>query len=134
MFAYLTTYVVSLISLIVLDAIFLGVLMRNFYSSAFGDLMKSPIDFRYAVLFYVLYTVGVLILVIMPALQKGSITTALMLGAVLGVIAYMTYDLTGAATIKGFPTSIIIIDILWGGLATAIVSSVGYQILLHLTK
>ena len=75
-----------------------------------------------------LFIVGVFIFTIMPAVEKNSLTSAITLGALFGFFTYATYDLTNLATLKGWPLNIVFIDIIWGTVLTAIVSTAGFYI------
>ena len=83
-----------------------------------------------AVLFYMIYVVGVVTFVISPALEKGSLGYALTRGALFGFVAYATYDLTNLATMKGFTTKVVVVDLAWGAFLTMVVAGVTY-IALH---
>ncbi|QQS19909.1 DUF2177 family protein [Candidatus Saccharibacteria bacterium] len=113
----------------VLDYIWLGTVAKTFYRSQIGKLLLDKPNMTAAVLFYIIYVVGVVTFVISPALEKGSLTHALTRGALFGFVAYATYDLTNLATIKGFTTKVVVVDLLWGALLTATVAGVTYAIL-----
>lgn len=78
--------------------------------------------------FYLIYSLGVCIFVLAPALTKQSCSYALTYGALFGLFCYMTYDLTNLAVIRDFPTRLAFIDIAWGSFATASVSGLAYWI------
>jgi uncharacterized membrane protein len=78
------------------------------------------------VLFYALYVAGVAVFVIVPALDRGRWIRAAGLGALFGVVAYATYDLTNLATLNGFSQKLAVIDMLWGATITAASASAGY--------
>lgn len=111
-----------------LDYLFLAVLAHQFYKTRFGELMKTPADLRFALLFYVFYILGILFFVVAPAVAKQSLAFAMFAGMFFGFIAYMTYDLTNAATLKGFPLSIIIPDIVWGSIVSGLVAVIGFLV------
>ena len=67
-----------------------------------------------------------LILAVAPAVERGSLTWAFLLGAVLGLVAYATYDLSNAATLKHWPVKIVVMDVAWGALLTAATSAAAY--------
>jgi uncharacterized membrane protein len=71
---------------------------------------------------------GVFIFVILPAVQKNSLASAILLGALFGFFTYATYDLTNLATLKNWPLNIVFIDILWGTVLTSIVGTAGFYI------
>ncbi|MEM7461985.1 MAG: DUF2177 family protein [Pseudomonadota bacterium] len=114
---------------LVIDAIWLGYLARDFYQRHLGALIREDILFGVAGLFYVLYTVSVVVFVVIPAQKSGSLAQAILLGAFLGLVAYGTYDLTNLATLKGWSVTASVVDMAWGTFLTATISSVGYLVL-----
>lgn len=125
---FLKLFVIAFPVFLVIDMIWLGLVAKNFYAKQIGFLMKSDINWTAAIIFYLLFIVGLIIFVIMPALQKNSFTTALLLGALFGLITYATYDLTNLATIKDWPIIITIVDLIWGTVLSASVSVVSFLI------
>ena len=93
-----------------------------------GDLMASEPKLLAASAFYLIYTLGVCIFVIAPALTKQSFSDALIYGALFGLFCYMTYDLTNLAVIRNFPTKLAFIDIAWGSFVTALCSGIAYWV------
>jgi uncharacterized membrane protein len=67
-----------------------------------------------AILFYLLFIVGMLIFAVRPAILPGRPDEALLLGALLGLISYATYDLTNLATLKDWPLVVTVVDLVWG--------------------
>jgi uncharacterized membrane protein len=76
-------------------------------------------------IFYLLYVAGVLILVVLPSLDAPA-TRAVLLGAVFGLVAYATYDLTNLATLMRWPLNVTLIDLAWGAFLTAATSAAGW--------
>ncbi len=112
----------------VLDFIWLSVVAKNFYRSELGSALLDKPNMVAAVLFYVIYIVGVVAFVIAPALDKGSLAHAALYGALFGFVAYATYDLTNLATLKVFTPKLVVVDLLWGAALTAVVASVTYWV------
>ncbi|MBS1619444.1 MAG: DUF2177 family protein, partial [Bacteroidetes bacterium] len=81
-----------------------------------------------AIIFYLIYIGGILFFAVVPAMREQVWTTALVNGAVLGLLCYATYDLTNLATIARFPVVVVIVDILWGIFLTAAVSTITFLI------
>jgi uncharacterized membrane protein len=109
-----------------LDLLWLGVVARNFYWTQLGDLVRDKPDLGVAALFYAGYVAGVVFFAIMPALQTGGVWRAVLLGALLGLFGYGTYDLTNLATLKGYPPLLAAVDIAWGTFLTAAASAAGF--------
>lgn len=107
----------------ILDFVWLGYIAKKIYYKAMGQLLLEKPNMTAALIFYVIYVVGVVVFVIKPALDNGSAWQALIYGAFFGFVAYATYDLTNRSTMKGFPRKIVIIDMIWGTLLTATVTT-----------
>lgn len=106
------------------DAVWLGWISRSLYVAEIGPLLRQPPNFVAAGLFYALYITCLVIMVLKPAHAAGSVSQALFYGAVFGLAAYGTYDLTNLAVMKGFTTKIALIDMAWGSVLTGLVSAV----------
>jgi len=101
---------------------------KDFYRGQIGSLLKSDINWTAAIIFFLLFIVGLVVFVITPAVEKGSWTYALVFGAFFGLITYATYDLTNLATIKDWPILVPLVDLAWGAVLAASVSVVTYLI------
>ncbi|MFZ2494752.1 MAG: DUF2177 family protein [Candidatus Saccharimonadales bacterium] len=110
----------------VIDALWLSVIANKFYKSQIGPLLLEKPNMTAAVLFYVIYVIGIVAYVVTPALEKGSWQHAVGYGALFGFVAYATYDLTNLATLKGWSTKLVIVDLLWGAVLTAAVAGLTY--------
>lgn len=111
----------------VIDSVWLKSTSK-FYRRNLGHLMADKPHLGYAVVFYVLYIIGIVFFALRPALESDSWLAALGLGAALGTFAYATYDLTNAATLKKWPLSIVVVDILWGAVLTGLATVVGWLV------
>lgn len=103
-----------------IDIIWLSQSVNYFYSPHIGDLLRETPLILPAILFYLIYPLGVTILVIVPKLDNGSLRSILFNGLVLGVVAYGTYNLTNMAALKGWSVNVVIVDMIWGGVLTGI--------------
>jgi uncharacterized membrane protein len=112
----------------ILDFVWLGFIAKKLYYEEMGAILLEKFNMVPALIFYVVYVVGVVILVVNPALAKDSLTHAALYGALFGLVAYATYDLTSLAVLKGFSTKIVVIDLVWGAILTAVVASVTYTV------
>ena len=113
----------------IMDFIWLGFLAKKLYFNEMGQILLKEFNMVPALIFYVIYVVGIVIFVINPALDKNSLSHAAIYGALFGLVAYATYDLTSLAVIKGFSTKIVVIDMLWGMLITSSVATITYLII-----
>lgn len=109
-----------------LDFLWLGFVAKKLYYGEMGKLLLDKPHMVPALLFYVIYIIGVIVFVVNPALAKGSLAHAAGYGALFGLVAYATYDLTSLAVVQGFSAKIVIIDMLWGVVLTAVVSSLTF--------
>ena len=123
-----TAYVSGLIAFLLIDYIWLKYVALSFYRGHIGHLMTDKPNLAIALVFYLVYVVGVIVLAVYPALEKQSWTIALLYGGLLGFVAYGTYDITNLATLKGWPPIVAIVDIIWGTVLTASVATISYFI------
>lgn len=120
---WILLWIAAAVLFLAIDMVWLLWLGRGFYVSEIGNLLRQSPNFGAAGAFYILYVTGLMIMVIWPAVQAQSVQQALVQGALLGLIAYGTYDLTNLAVMKGFTTKIAMIDMLWGTVLTASVAA-----------
>lgn len=125
MIANLAAIAAAAISVMLLDAVWLGWLMKDFVRERIGPLMLETPRFGIAALFYLLYGVAVLVFVVRPAADAGSFARAAALGALLGFFCYMTYDLSNLATLKNWSAQFAIVDMLWGTFVTVVAGVAG---------
>ena len=119
----LIAYVATLLTFLLLDGIWLGLLMAPTYRELLGSLMLDKPLLLPAAVFYCLYVIGCVVFVVLPAL---SWQRAANLGALLGLVAYGTYDLTNWATLRDWSVQVSLMDWAWGTVATAVACTVGY--------
>jgi uncharacterized membrane protein len=125
---FLKIYLVALPTFVALDAIWLGLVAKNFYREQIGFLIKPNFNLPAAIVFYLLFIGGLTLFVIGPALEKHSWQHALLFGAFFGLVTYATYDLTNLASIKDWPLVVTLVDLAWGAAASASVSYLSYFI------
>lgn len=123
---YVIAFAATAIVFLVLDMIWLGVVAKDFYQGEIGGLLRANPNLGAAVAFYLLYVAGVVFFAVAPALDGGGFWRALLVGALLGLFAYGTYDLTNLATLEGFTRRMAMIDLAWGTVLTASAASGGY--------
>lgn len=123
---YLKQYLITLVIFLGIDAIWLGFVAKGFYSKYIGHVMAENPNFIAAGIFYLINIIGILIFCVNPALQKHSLITAVILGALYGLFTYATYDLTNLATIKDWPLIVTIVDIIWGIVLTSTVAAISF--------
>lgn len=119
-------YVSSLLFLVALDALWLTVLMGATYKAFLGPLMLDQPRLGVAVVFYLLYTVGLVVFAILPGVAAQDWRQTAVLSALFGLLAYATYDLSNLATLKGWSSTLSLIDIGWGAVLSGGAGTVGY--------
>ena len=119
-------YIGALLAFLVLDGLWLGVLMSSTYKELLGSLMLAQPKWGPAIVFYLMYVLGVVLFVVLPALARASARRAALAGAFFGLVAYGTYDMTNWATLQGWSAQLALMDMAWGGLLTCLASLSGY--------
>lgn len=125
---YVIAYVVVALVFCALDAAWLGLLAKNFYREQIGSLLLAQPNRLAAAVFYMFYIAGVIVFAVAPALADspdGAATPALLRGALFGLLAYMTYDLTNMATLRGWSWTIAAVDMAWGMFVTSVAACAG---------
>ena len=125
---FIKLYLIALPVFLVIDAIWLGIISKNFYKNQIGFLIKTEINWLSAVIFYLIFIAGLVFFVILPAMGKNSWSYALLAGILFGLVTYATYDLTNMATIKDWPLLVTIIDLFWGMFIAGSVSIITFLI------
>ena len=119
--------------MLVIDAIWLGVIAKSMYANAMGGLMSPNPNLWAAAAFYLMFPLGLLIFAVLPQADSPVWKAALM-GALFGFFAYSTYDLTNLAVIKDWPVGLTFIDMAWGTMVSGIAAAVGKLALDYLNK
>jgi uncharacterized membrane protein len=122
------SYVLTSIVFFAIDMVWLGFLAKGIYRKYLGHLLSDQVNWPAAIIFYLLFIVGIFVFVILPSVEKNSLISAIALGAFFGLVTYATYDLTNLATLKNWPLPIVFIDLAWGAVLTSLVSAAGYGI------
>lgn len=124
---YIYLYLLTVPVFFAIDMLWLGVVAKGFYQEKLVNFL-GPVNWTAAIVFYLIFIVGILIFAVMPALQTQSLMKALVLGALFGFFAYATYDLTNLATLKDWPLTVVIVDTLWGAVLSGSVATASYLI------
>ena len=113
---------IAFVLFLIIDFVWLSIAVKYIYKPALGSLLLNKPILSAALLFYFLYIFGLTFLILLPNLKDFQIFNAFWMGAIFGLVAYGTYDLTNLATIKGWSLKVTIIDLIWGGILTSTVS------------
>ena len=130
---YLIAYFASLTGFVAIDALWLSNMASRIYKPQLGGLALENFSITPAVAFYLLYGVGLVVFAVMPGVGAGRIGHAAAMGALFGLVAYATYDLTNLATLKGWPLPLTLVDLAWGTFATSVAAGIGAAATLYLT-
>lgn len=123
---FIKIYLIALPIFFIIDFIWLALIARKFYFTELSHLMKTNINWTAAIIFYLLFIIGLIIFAIAPALEKKSLASAIVLGGLFGFFSYATYDLTNLATLKNWPLTVTVVDIIWGVVLAGSVSAITY--------
>ena len=126
--SYIAPYFVGLLVLVLGDIAWVGYLMSGFYQNHLFAIMAPSINVPGAILFYLSYSFGIFFFATKPALKERSIRNAALYGALLGFVAYGTYDFTNQATLLGWSFIVTIVDVLWGMALTAAAATIAVAV------
>jgi uncharacterized membrane protein len=124
----LKIYLASFAAFLVLDLLWLGVVAKGVYRRQIGFLMADSPDWLAAGMFYLLFVAGILVFVIQPGLETGTLRSTLLKGAFFGLVTYAAFDLTSQAVLRDWPWKLTAVDMAWGALLTASVAAVGWVV------
>jgi len=119
--------VVTLVIFTLVDLVWLVKVAPKLYRKYIGHLMSEKVNMIGAGLFYLIFIIGLVFFVVGP--QVDNPIQAFLSGAMFGLVTYATYDLTNLATLKAWPVTITVIDLIWGTLVTAVTSGLVVLIL-----
>ena len=122
-----STLFAALIFLII-DVIWLSFAVKSFYRPNIGHLLVDRPVMWAAAMFYIVYVLGLAIVIIEPSLSHENTLKSVLQAFMFGLVAYGTYNLTNMATVKGWSPSVVFVDMLWGGSLTAFSSYFGILI------
>jgi len=125
-------YGIVLVIFFLIDMVWLGLIAKNLYAKYLGYLMAPNINWAAALIFYMIFILGLLVFIIQPALLEKDILKLILTAALFGLVTYATYDLTNLATVKDWPLLITFVDLAWGMSLSVLVSTLSYFILLKL--
>lgn len=126
---WLVYFAITFVVFMGIDLIWLGFVAKNIYSKYLGYLMAPRVNWVAALVFYVIFITGVLYFVIAPSLVDRDFTQLVIRAMLFGFITYATYDLTNLATVRDWPITITVIDLIWGTTLSTSVSVISYLII-----
>ena len=132
MLLFIKLFIISFVIFFAIDLIWLGVIAKNLYQKYIGKLLKKDVNWVAAIVFYLLFIAGLVLFVLIPGVDKNSLSHVMIYGALFGFITYATYDLTNLATLKDWSKEITLIDLAWGtflGFSTSTISYLLFQLI-----
>lgn len=123
---YLTAYFATFTVFVICDMAWLGTMASRLYRPTLGDIMLADVNLPAGIAFYLIYPIGLVIFAVLPALRSGSLTEAILYGALFGCFTYLTYDLTNQATLRNWTTQLTLIDVGWGTVLGGIAAAAGF--------
>ena len=124
----LKLYIFTIPIFFAIDILWLGIIAKNVYKKYLGNFLSDQVNWVAAIIFYLIFIAGIIIFAVLPAIEKDSMLRAIIFGALFGFFTYATYDLTNLATLKGWPVTIVIIDMIWGMVLSGVVSTASFFI------
>jgi uncharacterized membrane protein len=126
--------VVSGIVFLIADALMLGLVIAPIFRSHLGDTMLEGLRIGPAVAFYLLYMAGLTWFAGVPALRDADAMPALINGAILGLVAYGTYELTSWTVMRDWHPQMVITDMIWGAVLSGVSAYIGARVALAITS
>jgi uncharacterized membrane protein len=124
--AYGVAWVAAAVVFLGLDAVWLAFSASVLYRPLLGDLLREDFLLAPTALFYLIYTIGIVVFAVSPALATGRWSAAGLRGMFLGLFGYSVYDLTNQATLRDWPVAVTLADLVWGTLLTAVAAIAGF--------
>ena len=131
---WIIAYIAAAVAFGALDAVWLRWAANNLYRPVIGSIMADDFRMGAAAAFYLIYIAGMVWFAIRPGLEAESVGTAVLNGALLGGLCYVTFDLTNQAVMKVWATHISVADIAWGAFATGIAAGAATWVTLKLAS
>ena len=124
----LSSTVLAALIFLIIDIIWLSFAVKSFYRPNIGHLLLDKPVMWASVMFYIIYVVGIGVIIIEPSINYNNTFSFLFKAFIFGLVAYGTYNLTNMATIKGWSPSVVFVDMIWGGSLTAFSSYYGIML------
>ena len=125
---YLKLYALTIPIFFIIDIVWIGVVAQDFYQKYLGYILSPNVNWTAAIIFYLIYIVGIIIFGVRPAIIHNSFKHAIIFGGLFGFFTYATYDLTNLATVKNWPLIVTLIDMFWGTFLGASVAGSSFMV------
>lgn len=118
------------VAFLIADALMLGLVLGPIFRGHLGSAMVDGLRLGPALAFYLLYMAGLTYFAGVPALREGAAMPALLNGAVLGLIAYGTYELTSWTVMRDWQAQMVVMDMAWGAVVSGVSAYIGARVAL----
>jgi uncharacterized membrane protein len=125
MMTYAISYLSALVVFVVADMVWLGTMVSRIYRPALGDVLLPSVNLPPALIFYLIYPIGLVVFAVAPGLKSSSVALAAIYGALFGFFTYATYDLSNYATLRHWTLQVTVIDVAWGTVLGALAAAAG---------
>ncbi|HOO43599.1 MAG TPA: DUF2177 family protein [Bacillota bacterium] len=125
---FIKMYVIAFAVFLLVDFLWLTLIANKFYKEHLGYLMRETPNYIAALVFYLVFIVGLVYLVIMPGIEAGSVGKVILGGIIFGFVSYATYDLTNLATVKDWPIIVTVVDLVWGTTLSTVIAVATYYL------
>lgn len=125
-------HLIVLLVFFAIDIFWLGFVAKKLYRKHLGFIMADKFNWPAAIIFYTIFIGGLMYFAIIPAIDQNSVMAAFTVGGIYGFFTYITYDMTNLATLKDWPLTISIIDIIWGTLLNSLTAGLSVYLILTL--
>jgi uncharacterized membrane protein len=133
MLKFLIPFFAMVVTMALLDFLWIGYIAKQLYQTGIGHLMAPKPNLIAAGAFYLIFCAGLFWFAIIPHASEKGVVGPIIAAAIFGFCAYATYDLSNLATLKAWPTSLSLIDMAWGTLASVIAVAIGKTVFDNLT-
>ena len=122
---YVYIYLAAVAIFLGIDAVWLKTMTGLFYEKRIGHLLADEPNMIAAGVFYLFYLLALCIIILYPQSKaQASLGHIFLMGGLIGLMAYGTYDFTSLALYKGYTLDTALVDFVWGGLLTGTVSAI----------
>jgi len=123
---YAASYLAAVLFFLAVDVVWIRAVMAPLFERSVGHMLLEAPRMVPAALFYLIYVAGIVYMAVVPAVGGGSWAVAALNGAIIGFLAYGTYEATNLATLKGWNYEMLVVDLAWGTMLSSATAVVGY--------
>ena len=127
----MTLYAITAVLFLLIDVVMLTLVMKPLFTRHLGGTMRDSPMMAPAGLFYLAYVAGLVFLVSAPALRDAAPERAALHGAIIGAMAYGTYEFTSMSIMKNWSWTMVATDTIWGAVLTGFSAWAGVMIMMY---